>query len=146
MTVLDVTIEVLHTLFAGLWAGGVLVMAGLVLPAARDGHLSEAGLRWVAKRFTYLTLASVGVLFLTGGHMAGTRYTFESLQGTGRGHLVVTMLGLWFVLAGLLHVGTHGLTDELDSGSVESAVAATATWFNASAVVALALLVVAGLL
>lgn len=146
MAVLDTTVGVLHTLFAGLWAGGVLVMAGLVLPAARNGHLTEAGLRMIAKRFTYLTLASVAVTFATGGHMAGTRYTFESLLGTERGYLVLAMLGLWFVLAGLLHVGTRGLTSNLDSGSVESAVAASSAWFNASAVVALALLVVAGLL
>lgn len=146
MAVLDTIIGVLHMLFAGLWAGGVLVMAGLVLPAARKGHLNEAGLRAIAKRFTHLTLASVAVMFVTGGHLAGTLYTFESLQGTGRGHLVLTMVALWFVLAGLLHFATRGLTSALDSGSVEDAVAASSTWFNASAVVALALLVIAGLL
>lgn len=146
MTVLDATIRVLHMLFAGLWAGGVLVMAALVLPAARDGHLTEVGLRTIADRFTYLTLGSVAVMFITGSHMAGTLYTFERLQGTGRGHLVLTMVVLWLVLAGLLHVATHGLTSNLDSGSVESAVAASSTWFNASAIVAFALLIVAGLL
>lgn len=133
-------------LFAGLWAGGTVFMAGAVLPAARRGHLSGDALEWVAKRFSYLSMASVAVLFATGGHLAGTLYTFERLGSTGSGHLVLTMVALWFVLAGLLHMGTRALTGTLETAGVDAAVSAARSWYLVSGVVAVALLVVAGML
>lgn len=145
MALLDSTVQVLHVLFAGLWAGATLFVAGAVLPAARDGRLSADALAWMTDRFSYVSIASVAVLFMTGGHLAGTRYTFGSLTSTGRGHLVVTMVALWFVLAGVLHAGTSKLRKNLDRGSTE-AVEASSIWFQIGGVVAFALLVVAGLL
>ncbi|MGM0591040.1 MAG: CopD family protein [Halobacteriota archaeon] len=145
MALLDTLMRVLHVVFAGTWAGGTLVMAALVVPAARDGLLRADAVDWMARRFTYLTLASVVVLLLTGGHLAGTLYTFDSLASSGRGHLVLTMVGLWLVLAGLLHVSTRRLTAGLDGG-VEAAARDSQAWFGVSAAVAVALLVVAGLL
>lgn len=146
MTLVDSTVRVLHVLFAGAWAGGTLFLALAILPAARAGHISGDGLSWVARRFTMLSIASIVVLFATGGHMAGTLYTVESLSGTGRGHLVLTMVALWLVLAGVLHVGTHRMTDRLDDAGPEAAVEAGSPWFGAGAVASVALLVVAGLL
>ena len=146
MTLVDATVRVVHVLFAGSWAGGTLLMALAVLPAARQGHLSGDGLSWIARRFSLLSMASVAALLVTGGHLAGTLYTFETLSGSGRGHLVLTMVALWFVLAGLLHVGTHRMTGRLDDIGPERAVEAGSPWYLAGAVVAVALLVVAGLL
>ena len=143
---LDAIMRVAHMTFGGLWAGATLFMVGLVLPAARNGHIDAAALGWVTKRFSYLSIASVLAMLLTGGHLAGTLYTFGLLAGSRRGHLVLTMVALWFVLAGTLHVGTSRMVDRLDDGSAADAVAAGRTWYRASGVVALALLVVAGLL
>lgn len=144
-SVLDVVLTV-HTIFAALWTGGTLVIAGAVIPAARRESLSADGVAFVARRFGYLTVASVLLLLFSGGHLAGTLYTVETLQGTGRGHLVLAMVGLWLVLAIVLFVGFRRLTD---AGSGTSAVAAATTarpWFLGGSVVSLALLVVAGLL
>jgi len=38
MTVLDVTRRILHTLFAGVWAGWIAFMAALVVPVARNSN------------------------------------------------------------------------------------------------------------
>lgn len=143
---IDTIVRVAHVLFAGAWAGGTLFVVGAILPAARAGHLSGDGLAWIARRFGHLSMASVAILFVTGGHLAGTYYTVESLSSTGRGHLVLTMLGLWLVLAGVLHVGTKRLTDGLDAAGPREAVEATWSWFVVGGVLAAALLVVAGLL
>lgn len=146
MQTLDAIMRVVHMTFGGLWTGATLFMVGLVLPAARRGHLGADALAWVTKRFSYLSMASVLAMLLTGGHLAGTLYTFERLASPGRGHLVLTMLALWFVLAGLLHVGTGRITDALEGGSAADAAAAGRTWYRVSGLVALGLLVVAGLL
>ena len=146
MQTLDSVMRVLHMLFGGLWAGGTLFMVGLVLPAARAGKLDADALDWVARRFSYLSIASVLVMLASGGHLAGTLYTFDLLASSSRGHLVLTMVALWFVLAGLLHVGTSAMTDRLETGSAAEAAEAGRPWYLASGVVALGLLVVAGLL
>jgi uncharacterized membrane protein len=146
MSLIDSLMRVVHVLFAGTWTGGTLLMAALVLPAAREGRLGTGALSWILDRFTRVTLASAALLFLTGGHLAGTGYTFEALLGTGRGHLVLGMLGLWFVLAGLLHFGTRGMQDDLDAGDARTAAETGLPWYRAGGVVSVALLVVAGLL
>lgn len=145
MSVIDAVVRVVHVLFAGVWAGGTLLMSGIVVPAARDGRLSADGFEWILDRFTYLTLAAVALLFVTGGHLAGTGYTVGSLLGSGRGHLVLAMLSLWLVLAGLLHVGTRAIRNAIEDGAAAAA-AAGQSWYVASGAVAAALLVVAGLL
>lgn len=136
---------VVHTVFAALWTGSTLAVAGAVIPAAQRDLLDADALSLVARRFTYLTLASVLLLLATGGHLAGTLYTTESLQSTGRGHLVLAMVALWLALAGILHFATRRLTVD-DSETVESAAASARPWFLAASAVSVALLVVAGLL
>lgn len=145
MAIIDTAMRVLHVLFAGLWTGGTFFMALGVLPAARRGTVDADAVDWIAGRFTYLTLASAGILFLTGGHLAGTLYTFETLLGTVRGYLVLAMLALWLVLAGILHFGTRKLRASAD-GDLESRIGASQRWFGVAGVVAVCLLVVAGLL
>lgn len=146
MTTIDSLVRVLHMLFAGAWAGGTILLVGAVLPAASRGTFSSDGLEWILRRFSYLSMAAVAALLITGGHLAGTFYTVESLQSTGRGHLVLTMTGLWLVLAGMLHLGTRRLTATMETAGVEAAVDSTRSWFWLAGGVALLLLIVAGLL
>jgi len=136
----------IHTIFAALWTGGTLVVAGAVVPAARSELLSMEGLTLIARRFRHLTTASFLLLLLSGGHLAGTLYTGETLQTTSRGNLVLTMVGLWLVLAIVLFFGLR----RLSGGESEQSAAAPATkarpWFLGASVVSIVLLVVAGLL
>ncbi|WP_266080446.1 CopD family protein [Haladaptatus caseinilyticus] len=143
MTVVDVTMRILHTVFAGIWAGGTLFMALLILPAARKGHLGTDGLGLLTERFSRISNVSSLVLFVTGGHLAGTGYTIEDLGNSSRGHLVIAMVALWFVLTGVTHVASNRLTKRLNDGAHRAA-AANATWFAAAGVVAVCLLIVAG--
>lgn len=145
MALLDTAMVSIHLLFAGLWTGGVVFMVGAVLPAARDGSLSAEALGFLTGRLVTLSRLSALVLLLTGGHMAGTGYTVGSLTGSGRGHLVLTMVVLWFVLAAIVEVGSRKLRG---TGSDDGVVAAAAArpYFLAAAAVALLLLVDGGLL
>ncbi|WP_049972361.1 CopD family protein [Haladaptatus cibarius] len=143
MALLDVLMQVLHTVFAGVWAGWALFMALLVIPAAQKGHLGTEGLRWLTKRFSRFSMLASFVLFATGGHLAGTRYTVELLGGSPRGHLVLTMVALWFVLTGISHGASSGLLKNLDDGAMRAA-SKYASWYYAGGVVAIGLLVVAG--
>ncbi|EMA45773.1 hypothetical protein [Halococcus saccharolyticus] len=143
-TVLDAVMTV-HTVFAALWTGGTLVIAGMVIPAARRELLGEKAVSLITRRFGYLTIASVLLLLFSGGHLAGTLYTAESLTATGRGHLVLSMVGLWFVLAIVLFVGFRRFSSSSGSSTATAATAAR-PWFLVGSVVSLALLVVAGLL
>jgi len=141
----DVTAaRVVHAVFGAAWTGSTLAVALFVVPAARRGVLDAAPVEWIADRFAKLSVASVVVMLLSGGHLAGTLYTFEVLAESPRGHLVLGMTGLWLVLAGLAHVATSRLTAD----GVDAAAAAddAAPWFGAAGVVSVALLVLAGLL
>jgi putative copper export protein len=126
--------QMLHLIFAALWTGSVLFVVGGVLPVAR----SDAGRR-VVERLAWLSRASAAVLLLTGGHLAGTLYTGETLTGTGRGHLVLGMTALWLVLIGLVEAGNA----RTDAGGVGPG---ATRLFQAAGGVAALLLVVAGLL
>ena len=141
--VLDAALTV-HTVFAALWTGGTLVVAGAIIPAARSEALSADGLGLIARRFWYLTVASVVLLLFSGGHLAGTLYTAETLQSTGRGQLVLAMVGLWLALAVVLVFGFRRLS--ADGRSAVERAASARPWFLGGSVVSLALLVVAGLL
>ncbi|WP_266080842.1 CopD family protein [Haladaptatus caseinilyticus] len=146
MALIDTIIRVIHTVFAGAWAGGTLLFVGAVLPAARANHFDARALSTIAKRFSYLSVAAVALLFITGGHLAGRLYTFGSLQSTGRGHLVVSMVVLWLVLAGVSHAATSQLTSALETGDTKTAVENSWGLYLVAAMAAAALLVIAGLL
>ena len=100
----------------------------------------------VSSRLSWLTRISAVVFVATGGHLAGTGYTAESLFSTGRGQLVVAMLVLWFVLTGLVEVGCKRLGGSAADDDVAAAVESTRPIFLAAGVVAVLLLVDAGLL
>jgi uncharacterized membrane protein len=126
MAIADLVSNALHTLFAGLWTGSVLFVTLAGMP--------KDGVDWLR----YISRASALVLLLTGGHMAGTAYTAESLTGTAGGWAVLAMVVLWFTLAGLVEVAAS----RYESGGPE----ASTTLFRVAGVVAVLLLLDAGLL
>lgn len=144
--VVDTAVTVLHVLTGGLWVGSVVFVAGAILPAAVDGALDAAPLESLSGTLVSWSRGAAVVTFLTGGHLAGTRYTVETLTGTGRGHLVLAMLCLWFVLAALVEIGngrlSRGLREKRVRGPARDAIGV----FRAAAVVGVLLLVDAGLL
>lgn len=144
MSVVDAVMYSLHIVFAGLWTGSVLFFAGAVLPAA--GTISAPALATLATRLSWLTRLGALVFVATGGHMAGTRYTSETLFGTGRGHLVVTMLALWLLLTMTVEIGTKRLRDGAERRGAVPVAEAARPVFLVAAALALLLLVDAGLL
>ena len=142
----DTVMYTTHLLFAALWTGGVVLFVVGVLPAGVSGDIRPEPLATVTDRLTTLSRASALLLFLSGGHMAGTRYTVESLTGGTRGYLVLTMIALWFALAALVEVGGSKMRDGLDAEKVRTPAHEARPFYLAGAVVSLALLVVAGLL
>jgi hypothetical protein len=94
---------------------------------------------------TWSRVASL-VLLLTGGHLAGTRYTAETLFGSTRGYLVVGMVVLWLVMTGLIEVGTGRLADGLDARKVREPARAATPFLAAAAAAGVALLVIGGVL
>src|SRR6056297_1199838 len=143
MSTIDLTMNLLHTVFAGLWAGAAVFVAALVVPAARDGRLGAEALDWFTQQYTRFSSLAALVLFATGGHLAGSKYEFSYLLESSTGHLILTMVGLWFLLIGLTHAGRSKLADGL-SRSARDAADDAATFFYAAGAVAVALLLVAG--
>lgn len=146
MAVIDTVMASAHLLFAGLWTGSVLFAAYAVIPTAASGDINAGPLDTIVGKLTTVSRASALFLLLSGGHLAGTRYTTESLFGSPRGHLVLAMVALWFVLAALVEIGASKMRDGLDEQKVRSPARDAQTLFTAAAVVALLLLVDAGLL
>lgn len=137
---------VLHMLFAAALTGGVLYVALFVNPTAVAGDIGNEALSRVTGGLSTLTRVSAVVLLLTGGHQAGTLYTVETLTGTGRGHLVLGMLVLWILMTGMVEVAGSKLRDGLDVGKLREPAREARPFFRAAAVLAVLLLVDAGLL
>jgi len=146
MATIDTATNAIHLLFAGLWAGSVVFVARAVVPAARDGDLDATPLRGLIGTFRTWSRVSALVLFLTGGHLAGTRYTAETLLGSTRGYLVVAMVVLWVVLAGLVEMGSGRLVDGLGERKVRAPAREAMPLFAAATVASVALLVLGGVL
>lgn len=137
----------IHLLFAALWAGSVCFVAAVVLPLARDGAFNTTRpLEVISGKLTTISRASSLVLFLSGGHLAGTGYTAESLFGSIQGRLVLVMVALWFVLTALVEIATKRFETGLTGKKIREPARDTLPVFRAAAVAAIGLLVVAGLL
>jgi putative copper export protein len=146
MAALETVMTALHLLFGGLWAGAVLFVTVSILPLAHRGAVNAEPTSAVADRLMQLSRLSALVLFLTGGYLAGERYTGAQLLGTTRGHLVVEMILLWLALAALTEVGAKRLTDSLDDAKDRTAARESQRLFQAASVVAVAVLLVGGVL
>jgi uncharacterized membrane protein len=146
MSLVDAGAYAVHLLFAGLWAGSVLFVWYAVLPLGRDGNLNAVPLGTVAGKLKQVSRASATVLLLSGGHMAAQRYTVGTLTGSASGYLVLAMVVLWFVLAGLVETGTGKVADGTDRQKVREPAREAQRFLGAASVVAVLLLLDAGLL
>lgn len=146
MSLIDAGAYAVHLLFAGLWTGSVLFVWYAVLPLAHEGELDAAPLGTLAGKLRTVSRTSAVVLLLSGGYMAVRRYTVGTLTGSGGGHLVLTMVALWFVLAGLVEVGAGRLVDGADRNKVREPAREARRLFRAASAVAVLLLFEAGLL
>ncbi|SDK78853.1 CopD family protein [Natronorubrum texcoconense] len=136
-----------HLVFAALWAGSVCFVALVVLPLARDGAFNTTKpLEVISGKLTTITRVSALVLLLSGGHLAGTRYTSESLFETTNGQLVLLMVVLWAVLAALVEIGAKRLEAGLNGKKLREPASKALPMYRAAAVVSIALLVVGGMI
>ncbi|WP_418284296.1 transporter [Halorubrum sp. DTA46] len=146
MDVINPIVWSLHVGFAILWTGSVLFVSLAVLPAALRGDIGSDPLETIIGRLRWITRIAALAFVVSGGHMAGTLYTFESLIGTARGHLVLTMLALWFVIMGLVEVAGGKLTAGLDTGTLREPAHDAKPFFYGAAGLSVVLILTAGLL
>jgi hypothetical protein len=144
--VLDTVMYIVHSAFAALWTGSVLFAVWSVLPLAMDGELSPEAFGSIVSKLQWVTRGSAVLLFISGGHLAGTLYTAESLTGSGGGHLVLTMLALWLALAAVVEIGSAKAQRGVDEKKIREPARAARPFYLAAAVFAAGLLLVAGLL
>ena len=101
-------VRALHLLAMAFFVGGQLMLAAVVLPAARD---DRPRLRAMARRFGWGTLAAIGVLLATGAALASE----HSQWGNGTLHLklglvaVVAALVVWHMRRPQLHALEGGI-------------------------------------
>ena len=146
MEPVEVTAYVLHSVVSGLWVGSVLFVAGAVLPAVRGGGVEPEPLQRLGGRLVWISRLSALVLLLTGGHMAASRYTGETLTGTTGGYLVLAMVVLWLVLIATVEMGTARLRGGTGRDKVREPARNARPFYLAASAAAVGLLVVAGLL
>ena len=146
MDVINPVMWSVHVGFAVLWTGSVLFVTLAVLPSALRGDVDGDALGAIVGRLRWITRIAALAFLASGGHMAGTLYTFESLTGTGRGHLVLTMIALWFLITGLVEVASGKLADGLDAGKLREPARDAKPFLYGAAGLSVALVVTAGLL
>ncbi|WP_058365645.1 hypothetical protein [Haloparvum sedimenti] len=146
MSVLDAVMWTVHVAFAALWTGSVLFVVATILPSATAGEIGSEAFGSIVDRLRWITRISAVAFLASGGHMAGTRYDVGTLTGTGNGHLVLTMLGLWVVLTGLVEVAGSKVESGVDEGKLREPARDAKPFFLAAAAVAVLLLITAGLL
>lgn len=143
----DLTVAyVLHVVFGTVLAGAVLYFTYGVTPLAHAGELSPGSLAALTGKLTTVTRVSAALVFVTGGHQAGVLYTLGTLTGTGRGHLVLAMLGLWFAMVALVEVGASKLREGTARDKVRSPAREARPFLRLAAAAAVIVLVDAGLL
>ncbi|MFQ3319442.1 MAG: hypothetical protein ACI80F_001507, partial [Natronomonas sp.] len=96
-------------------------------------------------KLQWVTRISALLMFITGGHLAGTLYTAESLTGSGQGYLVL-MLALWLGLAAVIEIGSAKAQRGVDKEKIREPAREARPFYLAAAVLAVGLLIVAGLL
>ena len=143
MALIDAVMWSLHIGFAVLWTGSVLFVTLAVVPPATRGEVGRGLLSSVVSRLRWITRIGALVFVATGGHMAGQLYTVERLTGTGDGHLVLTMIALWFAITGLVEVASGKAVAD---GDVADVVTDAKPFFYAAAALSIGLILTAGLL
>ena len=146
MSTLGTAAATVHLLTGAAWVGSVVYFAAAVLPAARDGELDAAPVESLADTLSWWSRGASVLMLLTGGYLAGTRYTAETLTGTPQGHAVLGMVVLWLVLTGLVEAGRGRLVRGLQQKKVRQPAAESLSLYRGAAIVGLLLLVDAGYL
>ena len=144
--VVDTAMYTVHTAFAALWSGSVLFVVAAVLPLAMDADVSPEAFGSVVTKLQWVTRVSALLMLLTGGHLAGTGYTVESLTGSPRGYLVLTMVVLWLGLAATVEIGSARAQRGVDDEKIREPARDARPFYLTAAVLAVGLLVVSGLL
>ena len=144
--VVDTAMYTFHTAFAVLWSGSVLFVVAAVLPLAMNADVSPEAFGRVVSKLQWVTRVSALLMLLTGGHLAGTGYTVESLTGSPRGYLVLTMVALWLGLAATVEIGSARAQRGVDDRKIREPARDARPFYLAAAVLAVGLLVVSGLL
>jgi uncharacterized membrane protein len=144
--VLDTAMYTIHTGFSALWVGSVLFVAVAVLPLAMDGDLSPAAFGSVVSKLQWVTRISAVLLFVTGGHLAGTRYNPETLTGTTSGYLVLAMLAFWLGLAAVIEIGSAKASRGVENEKIREPARNSRPFFLLGSVFAIGLLLIAGVL
>ncbi|MEM4781341.1 MAG: transporter [Halalkalicoccus sp.] len=146
MSLLDAAMTGLHLGFAGLWVGSVIFLTVAILPPARSGAFDAAPLEGVVSKLQWISRSSALLLFVTGGHLAGTRYTVDSLLGSAQGWLVLAMLALWFLLALLVELGSKRLANGFAERKVRQPAREARPYFLSASLVGVLLFVDAAFL
>lgn len=146
MSLLDALMNGVHLGFAGLWVGSVIFLTVAILPLAREGAFDAAPLEVVTSRLQWISRASALLLFISGGHLAGTRYTVDLLFDSTQGYLVLAMLALWFLLALLVELGSKRLANGFAERKVRQPAHEARPYFLAASLVGVLLFVDAALL
>lgn len=144
MALIDSVASTLHLVFAAAWVGGVVFLTVAVLPLAREAELDPGSVEAMTGRLVWISRTSAVVLLLTGGHMAATRYTAESLTGTTAGNLVPAMVALWAALAGVIEVASSRLRERLREDYLREPARRYLPWFRVASLLGILLLVDAG--
>jgi hypothetical protein len=144
--VVDTVMYTVHTAFAALWTGSVLFVAAVVVPLAMAGELSPAAFGSVVSKLRWVTRLGALVTFVTGGHLAGTLYTVDTLTGTTGGYLVVAMLTLWLGLAAAIEVGSARAIRGVENDKIREPARDARPFYLLGSLLAVGLLVVSGLL
>lgn len=135
-----------HLLTGAVWVGAIVFVAVGILPLAKDGVLDARPLGSIASTLRTISRVAAVLLLATGGHLAATNYDVGSLTGSPRGHLVLTMLALWFLTTGLVEVGAGKLADGADEMKVREPARAAARFLQVAALLGALILVDGSLL
>ncbi|MBV8649832.1 MAG: CopD family protein [Alphaproteobacteria bacterium] len=108
-----------HLLAAGLWIGGLVVLAALLGTVRRDNDSAWAGIVAAAtQRFSLLGLACVLVLLASGiinsWFLVGT---LPALLGTDYGHLLLMKIALFAAMVAVAAVNRFRLTPRLEEAA-----------------------------
>jgi hypothetical protein len=117
MTSIETAVYATHMVFAGLLTGGVL-FAALTFPGIAS-NVSTSVRETLAGTLRNVSRASAVLLLLTGGYMLtlGGYTEAGALTGTGRGHAVLGMVVLWFLLTGVTEVAGSRIVSGDDATS-----------------------------
>ncbi|WP_435096813.1 transporter [Halarchaeum sp. P4] len=138
----------LHLVFGALWTGSVVFFTYSYLPVASRGDVSVGVLESATSKLTTVSRAGASLQLLTGAVLASPMgvATTAAYWSSTTGYLVVAMVVLWLALAALTEMAASRLRDGLDVDKVRSPARDASTLLRAASVVAVLLLVDAGLL